>query len=85
MNAIAERFIGALRREDTDRIRITGERNLRLVLDEYIGTTTLAAAIKAKHSGSARPTATRASSAFPARTDRIRRRTLWGLKAPSGY
>ncbi|MEV6132647.1 integrase core domain-containing protein [Streptomyces violaceusniger] len=35
MNAIAERWIGSCRREATDRILITGERHLRLVLDEY--------------------------------------------------
>ncbi|WP_247204733.1 integrase core domain-containing protein [Streptomyces sp. AgN23] len=35
MNAIAERWIGSCRREATDRILITGERHLRLVVDEY--------------------------------------------------
>ncbi|MGI5133214.1 MULTISPECIES: integrase core domain-containing protein [unclassified Streptomyces] len=35
MNAIAERWVGSCRREATDRILITGERHLRLVLDEY--------------------------------------------------
>ncbi|MFF7655764.1 integrase core domain-containing protein [Streptomyces sp. NPDC007983] len=35
MNAIAERWIGSCRREATDRILITGERHLRLVIDEY--------------------------------------------------
>ncbi|CAM5511241.1 Integrase catalytic domain-containing protein OS=Streptomyces antimycoticus OX=68175 GN=SSPO_002080 PE=4 SV=1 [Streptomyces antimycoticus] len=35
MNAIAKRWIGSCRREATDRILITGERHLRLVLDEY--------------------------------------------------
>ncbi|BBJ37490.1 hypothetical protein SSPO_002080 [Streptomyces antimycoticus] len=35
MNAIAKRWIGSCRREATDRILITGERHLRLVVDEY--------------------------------------------------
>jgi hypothetical protein len=36
MNALAERWIGAVRRECTDRILITGERHLRHVLDVYV-------------------------------------------------
>jgi transposase InsO family protein len=35
-NAIAERCIGSARRECLDRMLITGERHLRLILDEYI-------------------------------------------------
>ncbi|MFI0772624.1 integrase core domain-containing protein [Streptomyces sp. NPDC021218] len=35
MNAIAERWIGSCRREATDRILITGERHLRLIVSEY--------------------------------------------------
>ncbi|MFB9573493.1 integrase core domain-containing protein [Streptomyces yanii] len=35
MNAIAERWVGSCRREATDRALITGERHLRLVVDEY--------------------------------------------------
>nr|WP_324606720.1 integrase core domain-containing protein [Kitasatospora azatica] len=35
MNAIAERWVGSCRRESTDRLLITGERHLRLVIDEY--------------------------------------------------
>jgi hypothetical protein len=35
MNAIAERRGGSCRREATDRILITGERHLRLVIDQY--------------------------------------------------
>jgi putative transposase len=34
-NAIAERWISSARRECLDRMLITGERHLRLVLDEY--------------------------------------------------
>jgi hypothetical protein len=36
MNAIAERWIASGRRECPDRMVITGERYLRLVLGEYI-------------------------------------------------
>lgn len=35
-NAIAERWVGTVRRECTDRLLITGERHLRVVLDEYV-------------------------------------------------
>jgi len=35
-NAIAERWIASARRECLDRMLITGERHLRLILDEYI-------------------------------------------------
>ncbi|MGW7006982.1 integrase core domain-containing protein [Streptomyces sp. NPDC054933] len=35
MNTSAERWIGSCRREATDRILITGERHLRIVVDEY--------------------------------------------------
>ena len=35
-NAIAERWISSARRECLDRMLITGERHLRLVLDEYV-------------------------------------------------
>ncbi|MGW7695926.1 integrase core domain-containing protein [Streptomyces asiaticus] len=35
MNAIVERWIGSCRREATDRILITGEPHLRLVISEY--------------------------------------------------
>ncbi|MGR3939562.1 integrase core domain-containing protein [Streptomyces sp. BRA346] len=35
MNTIAERWIRSCRHEATDRILITGERHLRLVVSEY--------------------------------------------------
>ena len=36
MNAFAERWIGSVRRDCTDRILITGERHLHHVLDVYV-------------------------------------------------
>ena len=36
-NAIAERWIASARRECLDRMLITGERHLRLILSEYAG------------------------------------------------
>jgi putative transposase len=36
VNAIAERWVGSTRRECLDRMLITGERHLRLVLGEYV-------------------------------------------------
>jgi transposase InsO family protein len=36
-NAIAERWVGTVRRECMDRMLIVGERHLRVVLDEYVG------------------------------------------------
>lgn len=36
MNAIAERWVGSCRREATDRVLITGERHLQLVVEEYV-------------------------------------------------
>jgi putative transposase len=36
-NAFAERWIGTVRRECTDRLLIVGERHLRTVLAEYVG------------------------------------------------
>ncbi len=35
-NAIAERWVGTVRRECTDRMLIAGERHLRIVLDRYV-------------------------------------------------
>jgi transposase InsO family protein len=35
-NAIADRWVGSVRRERTDRILIAGERHLRHVLTEYV-------------------------------------------------
>ena len=35
-NAVAERWVGSARRECLDRMLITGERHLQLVLDEYV-------------------------------------------------
>jgi putative transposase len=36
VNAIAERWVGTVRRECTDRMLIAGERHLLVVLEEYV-------------------------------------------------
>ena len=40
-NAVAERWVGSARRECLDRMLITGERHLQLVLGEYVDHYTL--------------------------------------------
>jgi transposase InsO family protein len=77
MNAIAERFIGSVRREATDRILITGERHLRLVLDEYVEHHNTGRSHQGEGLGLRAPDDAHVIP-FPAPTDRIRRRTRLG-------
>jgi putative transposase len=78
MNAFAERWIGSVRRECTDRILITGERHLRHVLDVYV------AHHNAGHSHQGDGMLLRAPNdapnmmLFPAQIDEIRRRQCLG-------
>ncbi|MEY9862929.1 putative transposase [Catenulispora sp. GAS73] len=78
MNAIAERFVGTMRRECTDRMLITDERHLRIVLDQYV------AHYNAGLSHQGDGMSLRASDddsnviPFPVQTDRIRRKRVLG-------
>ncbi|MBS2533121.1 DDE-type integrase/transposase/recombinase [Catenulispora sp. NF23] len=78
MNAIAERFVGSVRHECTDRILIGGERHLGVVLDHYI------AHYKAGRSHQGEGLSLRAPDddpnviPFPAQVDQIRRRRVLG-------
>ena len=61
MNAYAERFVRTVRAECTDRMLIAGGQHLRVILSDYIGTTTPAAATKAMAWACAHRTTTRTS------------------------
>ncbi|MBP2329297.1 transposase InsO family protein [Kibdelosporangium banguiense] len=80
MNAFAERWIGSIRRECTDRILITGERHLRHVLNAYIAHHNTARSHQDDRMLLRAPDDEPNTTPFPARLDRIRRRpSLGGL------
>jgi putative transposase len=78
MNAFAERWIGSVRRECTDRILITGEHHLRHVLDVYATHHNTGRSHQGDgmllHAPDDEPT----TIPFPARIDTIRRRQCLG-------
>ena len=78
MNAFAERWIGSVRRECTDRILITGERHLHHVLDVYVGHHNAGRSHQGDGMLLRAPEDEPNMIPFPARTDGIRRRHRLG-------
>jgi putative transposase len=78
MNAFAERWIGSVRRECTDRILITGERHLHHVLDAYVSHHNAGRSHQGDGMRLRAPNDEPNTIPFPARTDRIRRRQHLG-------
>jgi transposase InsO family protein len=78
MNAIAERFVGTVRRECTDRILIAGERHLRVVLDQYIAHYNAGRSHQGAEMSLRAPDDDPNVIPFPAQADRIRRKRVLG-------
>ena len=78
MNAFAERFIGTVRAECTDRMLIMGQRHLRAVLDEFIEHYNAGRSHQGQGMGLRAPNDDPCVIAFPAPTARIQRRTVLG-------
>jgi putative transposase len=78
MNAFAERWIGSVRRECTDRIHITGERHLRHVLDVYLVHHNAGRSHQGDGMLLRAPDDEPTAIPFPARIDTIRRRQRLG-------
>jgi putative transposase len=74
-NAIAERWIASARRECLDRMLITSERHLRLILDEYAGHYNSYRPHRALHQG---PPAGRPHPPAPGANVRVLRRDRLG-------
>ncbi|GAA2052318.1 hypothetical protein GCM10009839_69600 [Catenulispora yoronensis] len=82
MNAIAERFIGSVCREVTDRILIAGERHLYIVLTEYIAHYNANRSHQGEHRRLRAPDDDSNVIPFPTPASQIRRRQrLGGLLA----
>jgi transposase InsO family protein len=80
MNAIAERFVGSVRRECTDRMLIAGERPLRIVLDEYVAHYNVGRSHQGDGMRLCAPDDDPNVIPFPVQADRIcRKRVLGGL------
>ena len=77
-NAIAERFVGTVRRECTDRILIAGERHLRVVLDQYIAHYNAGRSHQGDGMSLRAPDDDPNVIPFPAQADRIRRKRILG-------
>ncbi|MEY9895688.1 putative transposase [Catenulispora sp. MAP5-51] len=78
MNAIAERFVGTVRRECTDRILIANERHLRVVLDQYVAHYNAGRSHQGHGMGLRAPDDDPNVIPFPALADRIRRKRVLG-------
>jgi transposase InsO family protein len=78
MNAFAERWIGSVRRECTDRILITGARHLRHVLDVYVAHHNAGRSHQGDGMLLRAPDDVPNMIPFPARIDTIRRRQCLG-------
>jgi len=78
MNAIAERFVGTVRRECTDRILIAGERHLCVVLDQYIAHYNAGRSHQGDGMSLRAPDDDPNVIPFPAQADRIRRKRVLG-------
>ena len=78
MNAIAERWVKSVRVECTDRMLIAGERHLRIALDTYVQHYNRGRSHQGDGLGLRAPDDGNNVIAFPAPTDRIRRRTILG-------
>ena len=77
-NAIAERWIGSIRRECTDRILITGERHLHHVLDVHVAHHNAGRSHQGDGMLLRAPEDQPNMIPFPARIDTIRRRQCLG-------
>ncbi|MGZ3304108.1 MAG: hypothetical protein ACXVBG_24840 [Isosphaeraceae bacterium] len=77
-NAFAERWIGSIRRECTDRILITGERHLHHVLDVHVAHHNAGRSHQGDGMLLRAPEDQPNMIPFPARIDTIRRRQCLG-------
>ncbi|MBP2329321.1 hypothetical protein JOF56_009706 [Kibdelosporangium banguiense] len=77
-NAYAERWIGSLRRECTDRILITGQRHLHHVLDTYVTHHNAGRSHQGNGMLLRAPNDEPNTAPFPARIDTIRHRQCLG-------
>jgi transposase InsO family protein len=78
MNAFAERWIGSVRRECTDRMLIAGQRHLRAVLNRYVYHHNSARSHQGHGMGLRAPEDDSNVIPFPVQTDKIRRRCILG-------
>jgi hypothetical protein len=74
MNAYSERFVRTVRAECTDRMLITGERHLHVILSEYIAHYNSGRSHQGHDMGLRAPDDDPEVLPFPARADRILRR-----------
>ncbi|ACU69492.1 Integrase catalytic region [Catenulispora acidiphila DSM 44928] len=78
MNAIAERFVGTVRRDCTDRILVAGERHLRVILNGYIAHYNAGRSHQGAGMSLRAPDDDPNVIPFPAQIDQIRRKRILG-------